>query len=406
MVTGIQAHRYGMPSFAKQHRIDRDRGLFLGSLITKAGYQTMLVGKSHWHTEHSFRAGFETWCQFSRLMRDRQQYTGRSDSISGIGANDFSPTLSPYPPQMNSTVWAINESLDLLAERDRTQPFFLWTSLTEPHPPAVVHEPYYSMYDDEDIPAPVFGDWAEEETCPYALRQLRIGNGHAHLSKKGMKKARGTYYGMITNIDHQLNRLFRYLRANGLWDNTVIVFTADHGEHLGDHGTFFKSSFLESAARVPMVVYLPASLGGRQGIRTRALVQLADLLPTFCDLAGATPPEDVDGTTLLPFIRGEKEHVHAHLHGQIDNCHMFHNSQYKYLYFADDGKELLFRPETDPDDLKDLSGDKTLLEPIRKAFIQHLQAEGHAHVSDRGALVNLGKQVKKVDYANVLGWMG
>jgi len=406
MITGIQSHHYGMPSFAKDHRIERERALFLGSLMTRAGYQTMLVGKSHWHTEPSFRAGFETWSQFSRLMRKRQNFSGRSDNISGIGANDFSPTLSPYPREMNTTVWAVDESLDLLQERDQTQPFFLWTSLTEPHPKAAVHEPYYSMYDNEDIPDPVFGDWASDETCPYALRKLRIGNAHAHLTKNAMKKARGVYYGMITNIDHQVNRLFQYLRHNGLWENTIIVYTADHGEHLGDHGTFFKSSFLESSARLPMIVYVPKAFGGRQGVRSRALVQLADLLPTFCEIAGIEAPEDVDGRSIMPLLKGETKDIRVYLHGQIDNCHMFHTGEYKYLYFADDGKELLFQPATDPNDLKDLSNDKTLLEPIRKQFIEHLQRENHLHVTDEGTLTNYKKKVQPEDYANVLGWMG
>ncbi len=406
MITGIQSHHYGKPSYAQDYRIDRERGEFLGSLMTKAGYQTMLVGKSHWHTDPTFRAGFETWMSFSRIDRKRQAWSGRKDHISGIGMNDFSPTLSPYTREMNTTVWAVDESLDLLEDRDRTQPFFLWTSLIEPHPRATVHEPYYSMYDNEDIPDPVFGDWASDEMCPYALRKLRIGNAHAHLTKNAMKKARGVYYGMITNIDHQVNRLFQYLRHNDLWDNTIIVYTTDHGEHLGDHGTFFKSSFLESAARLPMIVYVPKTLGGQQGVRSQALVQLADLVPTFCDFAGIEPPDDIDGSSIVPLLKGEKENIRVYLHGQIDNCHMFHTGEYKYLYFADDGKELLFQPAADPNDLKDLSNDKALLEPIRKQFIEHLKEEKHPHVKEDGELVNYHREIQPEDFANVLGWMG
>ncbi len=405
MVTGIQSHHYGRPSYAESYRISRSRDRFLGSLLTAAGYQTCLVGKSHWHTEPSFRAGFETWVQWSRRDREVVARTGRHFGTHGIGANELSPTLAHLPPELCSTDWAVDRAIECLVERDRTQPLFLWLSLTDPHPANAIHEPYYSMYDSEDIPPPVRPAWAEGDGMPTALRAIRGGNAHHTMRERELRQARGVYYGKITNIDHQLGRLFGMLMREGLYDETAIVFTSDHGESLGDHGTFFKTSFLDGPARIPFLVRLPPALQGPVGTVSDALVELADLLPTFCGLAGAEVPGDVDGHSLLPLLRGEAARVRDSLHGQIEHQHLFHDGRHKYLYFADDGRELLFDAAADPRDEHDLSGDEALLAPIRQRFIAHLAAEGHAHVKD-GRLVNLGNPLPQDAETNALRWMG
>jgi arylsulfatase A-like enzyme len=405
MITGIESHRYGCPNYADKYRIDRPRDRFLGSLLTAAGYQTCLVGKSHWHTEPSFHAGFETWVQWSRWERERLVRTGRHFGGHGIGANELSPTLSHLPPELCSTDWAVDRSIECLLDRDRTRPLFLWTSMIDPHPGNAIHEPYYSMYDDEDIPSPVHPEWAKGERAPIALRAIRGGNAHHTMRERELRKARGVYYGKITNIDHQLGRLFGALIREGLWDDTVIVFTSDHGEMLGDYGSFFKATFLEGAARIPFLVRFPPHLKGRMNATSPALVGLADLLPTFCDVAGAEIPGDIDGKSLVGLIRGETDAVHEFLHGQIGNQHMFHDGRHKYLYYAGDGRELLFDKASDPLDEHDISDHEDMVAPLRRRFAEHLAAEGHPHVKD-GQLVNLGDPLPADADTNALRWMG
>jgi len=405
MITGIQAHRYGMPSYNARHRIERARELFLGSLMTRAGYQTCLVGKRHWHTEPSFRAGFEQVVTTRGWERARAAATGGRPGTTGVGANEFAPTLSQLPPELCLTNWLVDRSIEFLEEREQAQPFFLWTSFIDPHPPSVIHEPYYSMYDDEDVPEPVHPEWAKDETCPYAGRKIRIGNAHAHLRPKALRKARGVYYGQITNMDHQIGRLVGALMRLGLWEDTVIVYASDHGEHLGDYGTFFKGTFLEPATHIPLLFRLPDWFGAERGRVSDALVEPADLLPTFCELAGALVPEDVTGRSLLPLLRGETDRVRDAMHGQIDGQHMFHDGRYKYLYFADDGAELLFDKANDPLDERNLAGDQNLVRPIRERFIEHLRSEKHEHLVE-GKLVNLHRRIEPEDLTNVVGWMG
>jgi len=180
--------------------------------------------------------------------------------------------------------------------------------------------------------------------------------------------------------------LFGKLMSEGVWDNTLVIYTTDHGEFLGDHGCGRKGSFCEAAARLPFLIRPPKNWGLPPGRTSDALVQLADILPTLCDVAGVALPSDVDGHSLRGIIEGQSDRVRDTLHGQIGSRHMIHDGRYKYLYYTDDGAELLFDVRADRHDMHPVQGPK--LAEMRNALLEHLQAEGHDHVQD-GALLNL-----------------
>lgn len=406
LVTGIQSHRYGRPAYAQDYRINRAPDRFLGSLITRAGYQTELVGKRHWHTEPSFRGGFEHVVPEWALHRERER-RGFPPNAAGIGNNEFNPRLSPYPPDLCFTNWAVTHACEFLRERDRTQPFFLWVSTIDPHPPNIVHEPYYSMYDHETVPEPLMPEWCRDvESLPYALAGHRLANGHRWLRPSEVRKARGVYYGMITNIDDQLGRLFGALVRERVWDNTWIIYTSDHGDHLGDYGDWSKSTFLDPATRVPLIIRPPKSASpAKRGVVSDAVVQWADLLPTLCAIAGAETPGDIDGTSLLDLALGGGGPVREELHCQIGQQHMLLYDRWKYLYFAEDGREMLFDTVADPRDTQELSSRRDLVEPLRRRLIDHLTAEGNT-ACENGELVNLGRTITDAERTASSGWMG
>ncbi len=405
MITGVQSSIYGMPSYAEKHRIVRDRRDFLGSIMTSAGYQTCLVGKSHWHTEPDFAGGFETWISFSQMDREIRRHAGIF-AEHGIGANEFSPALSSLNPAFHSTNWVMGKGMDFLEDREKARPFFLWLSMIDPHPAAAIHEPYYSMYDGEDIPAPRIPEWSTATDCPYAIRKLQAGNSHDHMTRKAVEKAHGVYYGKITNIDHQLGRIFGWLKSHGLWDSTLILYTSDHGELLGDCGTYFKANFIEGAAHIPMLAKFPAGVGARKNSKTGAVVGPDDLLPTFCEIAGAPAPRDASGKSLLPLARGEASRLREYYHGQIDNQHMILDENYKYLYFADDGREMLFDRSGDPYDMHDLSSEKaSICRGCRAKLEKTLKDKGSPHIRN-GKLVNLKTKPLPGEFDYGLAWMG
>ncbi len=410
LITGVKSSTYGCPAYGEDFRIERDRSAFLGSLMTAAGYQTALVGKRHWHTAEDFRAGFETVIPMERCERLQQLHHGRDGWPFGVGANELSPTLSQLPPELCSTDWIVDRCIEVIRERQKDQPLFLWCSMVDPHPPLAIHEPYYSMYDNSPIPGPAIGNWEGTDECPVQQFGHRTAYNSKPMGWDELRKARGVYYGMITNIDHQLGRLFGYLMTQGLWDDVWIVYTTDHGEHLGDHYDIAKSSFYNSAARLPFIVRPPRALqsaGG--GWVSDALVELADLLPTFCKLAGADVPDDVDGVDLSALIAGQATSVRDRLFGAIDDQHMVHDGACKYLYFTADGREQLFDHAADPNDLNDIAAsNENIVATMRQSLIDRLQSINSPDLID-GALRNdgqTGKDTQEGRRWNPLGWSG
>lgn len=385
LVTGRRAHENGMPNYDADHRIGRRREDFLGSRLTAAGYQTELVGKTHWHTDTDFRGGFEHVTWMSQLRQQQLVETGRAGTQVGIGYNEMSPSLSPFPRHLHGTDWCVDRAIEFLVTRERAQPFALWVSLQDPHPPLVIHEPYYSMYRDANIPEPVLPSWLDTDAEPFDLFCHRHAFNKGPASAAEVRDMRRVYYGMVTNLDHQLGRLLAQLQMAGDLDNTLIVYTSDHGEALGDCGDFAKSTFYEYSAKVPLIVRPPKSWNTEPGRVSRDLVEWVDLMPTLCAVAGADVPEDVTGRSLLAALHGDALPAHE-MHGQLHNSHMLHDGRYKYLYCVDDGREQCFDTENDPHDEHPVNGEPGTR--LRQRLIDHLTEENHAHVKD-GQLVNL-----------------
>lgn len=409
LVTGIKSHVYGMPNYAEHYRINRDRSKFLGSLLTAAGYQTEIIGKAqHWHTDRTFRGGFEHILNERNYHEDVQFHTRnyRSDQ-SGIGANELFPDQHHLPNELQFTQWVVDRCIQFLRHRDKTQPFFLWCSFIDPHPPNTIHEPYYSMYDNEEVPEPCLPEWIDSEDCPIDLYKHRHIWNSVKMNAAALRKARGVYYGKVTHMDHQLGRLLGKLQSEGLSDDTWIIYSSDHGEMLGDLGDMGKSTFQEHSTRLPLIVCPPAPMGLEPGRITRSLAGWDDLLPTFCEIAGVGAPDDITGTSLMPIIQNEQRKVRDLFHGQIGHSHMLHDGKYKYLYCADDGKELLFDTDNDGEDRYDLHKQyPDLLRTYRQLLIDHLTEERHEHVQE-GRLINYEEArppLNQLRAVNVYGW--
>ena len=179
----------------------------------------------------------------------------------GLGGNEVYPAVSALPEHLTHTHWIVDEGIRFLQRRDPEFPFMLWLVFEAPHSPFDPPEPFDRIFDEVDIPEAVVGDWVGAEDEPQSLIADRIARKSDRVSPQVQQRTRRHYYGLITHIDYQLGRLFGELKARGLYDNTVIVITSDHGEHPGDHGLFAKSTFFESSARVPIILRLPREHG-------------------------------------------------------------------------------------------------------------------------------------------------
>lgn len=352
MLTGFTGSQHGMPyNFMRGPRspIKPEHSL-PGRLTREAGYQTKAIGKMHFYPERA-RFGFEDISlhpnDYVNFLED--QGWGGFYRGHGLGGNEVYPAVSAVPERLTHSHWIVDEGVKFLSRRDPDCPFFMWMVFEAPHSPFDPPEPFDRFYDDFEIPEPVIGDWVDSADEPPALTRQRIMSKADRIPPSVMTRLRRHYYAQITHIDYQLGRLLGELKRKGLYDNTVIVLTSDHGEHLGDHRLFAKNSFLESSACVPVIMRLPRS-HGIINRRSQEPVLTADIAPTLLDLAGLTPARDMDGISLLAQPDGRV------IFGETSDAVFATDGAFKYVYYFGGGAEHLFHVEADSNDSRNLAG--------------------------------------------------
>ena len=237
------------------------------------------------------------------------------------------------------------------------KPFCLTVSMTHPHDPYTIPEEFWNLYRDEDIPMPKI-DIAQDAQDPHSVRLLKVIDlWGRQMPQDAIRRARRAYFGACSYIDSNIGRLLGTLKACGLADNTIVVFSGDHGDMLGERGLWYKMHWFEGAARVPMVVHAPGRFMPR---KVAASVSTIDLLPTFVDMAGGTlePGLALDGRSLLPHLSGTGGHdeVIGEYMAEGSNAPlvMIRRGAYKFIYSTQDPC-LLFDLQADPDELHNLA---------------------------------------------------
>ena len=297
----------------------------------------------------------------------------------------FAPAV--FDPAHSETAWLTDQVLDHLRHRDDA-PFFLHVSFLRPHPPFIAPRGYHDMYHPDAVPAPRrAGDPAQEAAQhPYLAHALATvdqsmffagGRGPAcDMDDAALRQLRATYYGLISEVDTHIGRLLDELRARGLYDDTLIVLTSDHGEQLGDHHLLGKLGYFDESFHIPLIVKPAGAFGGRGGA-TSQFTEAVDIMPTVLEAAGLSSPDQCDGRSLLPFLHGEtpsgwRDAAHWEFDFRDpqagtaeralglppDRCNLTvrRGRRYKYVHF-NGLPPLLFDLERDPEELNDLSGD-------------------------------------------------
>lgn len=379
LMTGQYAYTHGLTDNLPTPKLENIAETLPGRL-TSAGYQTMAVGKMHF-TPQRFRQGFQEMILPDDYYREMARKGGIQPMRHGLGQNEHTPTMATVPETETLTSWIAERSADFISHRrDPESPFFMWTSFSKPHPPFDPPEPYYSMYRHCDIPEPIFGDWSGED-CPVAMWRYWDRLGTRQLTPEITREARAAYYGLISQIDFNMGRIFAALRETDQWKNTIILYTSDHGEFLGDHHAVQKSFFHESAGRVPFVLRLPPAEPWVTSDRTvEDLVCLADVYPTLLSAAGVEIPPHVDGENLLPIVQGEKgkpnRRVVSVYATDKERCYQLAvtDGRWKYFWFPEGPSEQLFDLQADAQELHNLAGTHAVAE---------IQADLHQTIVDR-----------------------
>jgi arylsulfatase A-like enzyme len=235
-------------------------------------------------------------------------------------------------------------------------------------------------YASANIPVPAVGGWASRNEVRNTDRD-DLWRGR--LSAEETRTARQAYYGSVSFVDEQIGRILTALEQRGWLDNTLIIYTSDHGDMTGDHHLWRKSYAYEPSARVPMIVRGPGAMGGRT---LDATVELRDILPTCLDAAGATIPQQVDGRSLLDAARGKpwREFIdleHDICYAPENNWNALTDGRTKYIFSAFDGREQLFDLTSDPLERNEIT-DSARLRPWRERMLAHLSPRGDFYVKN------------------------
>ena len=370
--------------------------------LSRAGYQTHLVGKLHLHPQRKLY-GFNSadWADsprpgtdddYQRFLRREGVNSPRASESHGMDGNGWAVRPWALEERFHFSNWCSSCALDFLERRDPTVPFFLKTSFFHPHQPLTPPQYYFDKYMNMELPVPYVGDWASVHDRP--VRGLPLASWRTRLDPIVMKQFRAAYYASIEHIDHQIGRILRLLP-----NNTIIVFTSDHGEMLGDHQWIRKRNAFEASARIPFLMNFPNSMGVTQNAVREEVVELMDIMPTLLDAAAVPIPDSVDGKSLLPLLRGTSSAWRDYLHGECaaipslnSGMQYLTDGKRKYIWYPGTGQEQYFDLEADATEMYELSGDSNYSDEIfvwRKRLTKELADRPEGFVED-GKLKTIG----------------
>ncbi|MFP4053431.1 MAG: sulfatase [Phycisphaerae bacterium] len=381
ITTGNYSHR-ATGDKENRGRIGDDQPKLAEHFAT-AGYRTYAMGKLHYvpysaPDQPRLVHGFDVWdsCESGRIIQ-QYDYAGEKRGVEdyfdylhdvgwhgftrahGIGNNDVRPCASPLPEEHNVDHWVADRTLARLREHQQhvDQPFLAFCSFPKPHSPYDPPARFAEMYDPRKVPDPV-GDPGMLDGRNPTIDSIRITHAQKTLSPEARKVIKAYYYGLISFQDAQVGRVLAGLEEMGLAENTIVIYIADHGDLMGDFGSYFKCNYLEGSVRVPMIV---RASGLPAGERRRQLVGLQDILPTLAAMTGAPLEEPVDGQDMTPWARSDeapgRELFYSQCHESPRQSAMVCDGRWKYCYAEQGAVEELYDLQEDPHELTNLAAE-------------------------------------------------
>lgn len=265
----------------------------------------------------------------------------------------FADRQAPDQPKVDRAMRFLRERSTKLAK-----PWVMYVGLSKPHPKFEAATKYRDVYPPSQMPLPVIPEGYLERRHTMFQILANFKNLATPVPVERVQRARSAYFGLITELDGLIGSLLEELDRTGQTGNTVVVYTSDHGEMLGEHGLWLKNVLLEGAARVPFIIAGPGIPVGR---RVDAPVSHVDLVRTLLDIAGAPVDKTLRGHSLLPLMRGDAGQAppfvfsESHSEGNCTGSFMIRKGDWKYLYFSGD-EPLLFHLKEDPGELRNLAG--------------------------------------------------
>lgn len=444
----VHAHR----SFWNDVPLPLDE-ITIGQYLQASGIRAAICGKTHFtedyeflerleqtgfnkHELHAEFAGMEPWetndmigAGWVQYLKNRgYQLPFDTDPVrapfiveapSGQRLNGWRFEACRYPTVIreedSDTAYMTNRGIDFIREAG-DQPWMLHLSYLKPHWPNVAPAPYHNLYDPATVPPPIRAESELQNAHPLIAPFREERRSLPFDNETTWREMRATYYGLIQQIDDNLGRLFKFLQSVGRFDDTLIIFTSDHGEYMGDHWLFEKELFYEQAIRVPLIIYDPStSANATRGTVNHQFVESIDILPTCLASFELDIPRRIQGESLLPWIRGESipkwrdavyldwdfrfYHSGAKLSLPLEQCRawMIRDDQFKYAHF-NGLPSMLFDLEKDPNEFCNVADHPAYKDVVSEYQRRLLVWRQSTEDNSRGSWLEMKNQRKGVDF--------
>ena len=395
-LTGLHAHHHGVLGNNTERPLDW-RQRTVGHAFRDSGYFTALIGKMHFGDgqTHGFdyRLGFNDWLMYlgpkaRHYANEIASYPGYENTVNDTGSgfpavqelwDGPSPWVGHVTPKRDiASDLEAEDQFDAFVAREsakfirqyRDQPFFLISGFLKPHAPFFPPREHAARYPVESMELPPPGDLSR-----YPRHVRHAAAAFAAMGEEQLRRIRAGYLGNLSFLDTCVGAVYDALEEGGLLDNTIVVYTSDHGEMCGEHGLFQKFVFFEPSVSVPLIVSYPPSVP--QGQVSAALVEFMGIYPTLTDLAGlVAPPGRLDTHSLSPWLRDPARHgpdaAFAEYALSWAPRFMVRTDRYKYNFNDGDTAEL-YDMEADPGEVRNLADDPGM-RAVRRELHERLVA--------------------------------
>ncbi len=367
------------------------------------GYRTCQIGKAHFNGDqfHGYQER-----PYGDLFGQAHQPDPRrpADGVgSGLGSLVGNAGPSGIPLPLTQTEICVSEAAKWLQTHvglRGDEPFFLTVGFDKPHFPVRCQARYFSHYEGR-VPAPQVPEGYAERAVPFVRKAIE----GSRCTEQEALRYLAAYYGCVEWIDNAIGRILQVLEYLGLAENTIVIYTSDHGDLGGAKGAWNKTLFFDASARVPLIVRCPSRFPG--GRRVGDLTGLIDLFPTLCEAAGAPVPDACEGASLMPVLQGtgplarDRIFCESAFLGEptAAGC-MMRTEQWKYALYLD-GAEELYDLAQDPGEWRNLAA-----EPRLREVADALRAQVHAfwepdkHAERLAATPRVARQKHWYPYSN------
>ena len=372
-MTGLYPEQNGVTVLRRMFRHYVPDAVTMSQHFMANGYTSTRVGKIY-HYDNPRGIGTEGHddpASWDHVINPRGRDKADEKDTFSLNPGSFGATLSwlaaDGADEEQTDGIVATEAIRLMQEYSALEePFFLGVGFYKPHTPYVAPKKYFDLYniDDIEVPAIPEGYW---DTIPEpAKKSVTAFRNQIDLPEETARKAILAYYATISFLDAQIGRVIDGLEHNGLKDNTIVLFSSDHGYHMGEHGHYQKNTLFENADRVPLIISAPGMKA--KGGRSRSFVEMVDFYRTLSDLAGLTePPSYVQGASLTPILDDISETVRPNAFTQLINGYTLRTRDFRFTQWkTNDPSDIeLYDRRNDPEEMVNLAQDPEYAAKIR-----------------------------------------